>query len=310
MATVAPRERRATRGEAESWEIPRGRPWYRKVATLARENPIGALSFLVVVVFVFVGLFGSSFAPYDPKELDATSQYLGPSSAHLMGTDQLGHDMFSRIMTGARIDLKFGIIVLFLGFVPGTVLGIISGYSGRWVDYLIQRSAEAWGAFPQLFLLLTFIAALGPGLRTVEAVVAVGALFSGSRLLRAVALIERHKDYVLSARSTGASEFRVLWRHVVPNVMPYVLVGFSSLFAVAVAVEATLSFLGLGVAPGTPSWGGDLSFNLNHGGQQYPYLVIFPGAAISLVILAFNLLGDSLRDILDPRLRGSTGNKK
>jgi len=307
MATIAQRDRRIV--EAESWEIPRGRPWYRKAATLARENPVGAVSLLVVMVFVVVGLFGERLAPYDPNALDASAQFLGPSAAHLMGTDQLGHDMFSRILAGAQIDLKFGIVVLFLGFLPGVVLGIISGYAGRWVDYLIQRSAEAWGAFPQLFLLLTFIAALGPGLRTVEAVVAVGALFSGSRLLRAVAIIEKHKEYVLSARATGASEFRVLWRHVAPNIMPYILVGFSSVFAVAVALEATLAFLGLGVAPGTPSWGRDLSFNLNSG-TQYPFLVIFPGAAISIVILAFNLLGDSLRDILDPRLRGSTGARR
>ncbi len=308
MAAVA-RERRTTRGDAESWEIPKSRAWYRKAATLARENPVGTMSLAVIAVFVVVGLFGSSLAPYDPKELDASSQFLGPSASHLLGTNQLGQDIFSRILAGASIDLKFGIIVMFLGFIPGSILGIISGYAGRWVDYLIQRSAEAWGAFPQLFLLLTFIAALGPGLRTAEAVVAVGALFGGSRLLRAVALVERHKDYVLSARSTGASEFRVLWRHVLPNVMPYVLVGFSSIFAVAVALEATLSFLGLGVAPGTPSWGADLALNLNRG-QQYPYLVIFPGVAISLVILGFNLLGDTLRDILDPRLRGSTGGRR
>lgn len=307
MATIAQRDRRII--ETESWEIPRGRPWYRKAATLARENPVGAVSLLVVAVFIFVGLFGEQLAPYDPNTLDASAQFLGPSAAHLMGTDQLGHDMFSRVLAGAQIDLKFGVVVLFLGFLPGVVLGIISGYAGRWVDYLIQRSAEAWGAFPQLFLLLTFIAALGPGLRTVEAVVAVGALFSGSRLLRAVAIIEKHKEYVLSARATGASEFRVLWRHVVPNIMPYILVGFSSVFAVAVALEATLAFLGLGVAPGTPSWGRDLSFNLN-AGTRYPFLVIFPGAAISIVILAFNLLGDSLRDILDPRLRGATGRRR
>ena len=303
MATIVGRQQVA---QAEAYELPRARPWYRKAITLARDNPLGTASLLVVVLFIVLGLFGGAIAPHDPTALDANAQFLGPSLAHPFGTDQLGHDMFSRVLAGARIDLKFGVIVLFLGFFPGIILGVLSGYSGRWIDYLIQRSSEAWGAFPQLFLLLTFIAALGPGLRTAEAVIAVGALFSGSRLLRAVALIERHKDYVIAARSTGASEFRLLWRHVVPNVMPYILVGFSAIFAAAVAIEATLSYLGLGVAPGTPSWGHDLSANLN-AGQQYPFLVIFPGIAISVVILAFNLLGDSLRDILDPRLRGSTG---
>lgn len=295
---------------AESWEIPAGRPWYRKLGRLAADNPIGAASFLVVVLFVLAGLFGPALAPYDPMALDATSQFLGPSTAHLFGTDQFGHDIFSRTLAGARIDFKFGVIVVLLGFIPGVTLGIISGYARGWLDYLIQRSAEAWTAFPQLFLLLTFVAAFGPGLKTVEAVVAIGALFSGSRLLRAVALVEKQKEYIISARATGASEFRILWRHVVPNIMPYILVGFSGVFAVAVLLEATLSYLGLGVAPGQPSWGNDLNFNMNNGGTKYPFLVFFPGLAISVVILGFNLLGDTLRDILDPRLRGSTGGRK
>jgi len=308
MATIVEHDSRVA--PVDSWEIPEGRSWYRKLGRLAADNPVGAAAFLVVVLFVFVGLFGPALAPYDPMELDASSRFLGPGGTHLFGTDQWGHDIFSRTLAGARIDLKFGVIVMLLGFMPGVVLGIISGYARGWVDYVIQRSAEAWTAFPALFLLLTFVAAFGPGLKTVELVVAIGALFSGSRLLRAVALIEKQKEYVISARSTGASEFRLLWRHVVPNIMPFILVGFSSVFAVAVLLEATLSFLGLGVASGQPSWGNDLSFNMNNGGTKYPFLVLFPGAAISLVVLAFNLLGDTLRDILDPRLRGSTGPRR
>ena len=308
MTTIAEHSRQLAATEA--WEIPEGRPWYRKLGRLAADNPVGAAAFVVVVLFVFVGLFGPALAPYDPMALDATSQFLGPSGEHLFGTDQFGHDIFSRTLSGARIDLQFGIIVMFLGFVPGVVLGIISGYARGWLDYVIQRSAEAWTAFPALFLLLTFVAAFGPGLRTVEAVVAIGALFSGSRLLRVVALVEKQKEYVVSARSTGASELRLLWRHVLPNIMPYILVGFSSVFAVAVLLEATLSFLGLGVASGQPSWGNDLSFNMNNGGTRYPFLVFFPGLAISVVVLGFNLLGDTLRDILDPRLRGSTGGRR
>jgi ABC-type dipeptide/oligopeptide/nickel transport system permease subunit len=276
---------------------------------LARENPVGAISLLVVIGFVVLGIFGPSLSPYAPKELNATDQYLGPSGAHVFGTTKFGQDIFSRVLAGARIDLKFGAIVLVLGFLPGTALGIISGYFGRWVDYLIQRSGEAWTAFPPLFLLLTFVAAFGPGLKTVEIVVAISAVFGGSRLLRVVALVEKQKEYVVGARSTGASEFRLLWRHVLPNIMPFILVGLSSVFAVAVLAEATLSFLGLGVSPGEPSWGADLSIGIG-AGSTYPWLVIFPGVAISLVVLAFNLLGDTLRDILDPRLRGSTGAKR
>jgi ABC-type dipeptide/oligopeptide/nickel transport system permease subunit len=307
MATLADRSR--TIGAEESWELPKNKSWLSKMGRLARDNPIGAISLAIVIGFVVLGLIGPSIAPYEPKELSASDQYLSPSSDHLFGTTKFGQDLFSRVLAGARIDLQFGAIVLILGFLPGTVLGIVSGYFGRWVDYLIQRSGEAWGAFPQLFLLLTFVAAFGPGLKTVELVVAISALFGGSRILRVVALVEKRKEYVLGARSTGASEFRLLWRHVLPNIMPFILVGLSSVFAIAVLAEATLSFLGLGVSPGDPSWGADLSTGVD-AGSTYPWLVIFPGAVISLVVLAFNLLGDTLRDILDPRLRGSTGPKR
>jgi ABC-type dipeptide/oligopeptide/nickel transport system permease subunit len=307
MATLA--ERSATVIAGETWELPQGRPWFAKMGRLARDNPIGAVSLLVVFAFVFLGLFGPYISPYDPKELNAADQYLSPNSSHLFGTTKFGQDLFSRVLAGARIDLKFGAIVLVLGFLPGTALGIVSGYFGRWIDYLIQRSGEAWGAFPILFLLLTFVAAFGPGLKTVELVVAIAALFGGSRILRVVALVEKRKEYILGARATGASEFRLLWRHVLPNIMPFILVGLSSVFAGAVLAESTLSFLGLGVSPGEPGWGADLSIGVG-AGSTYPWLVIFPGVAISLVVLAFNLLGDTLRDILDPRLRGSTGAKR
>jgi ABC-type dipeptide/oligopeptide/nickel transport system permease subunit len=200
--------------------------------------------------------------------------------------------------------MTFGFAVMIFGFIPGTLLGILSGYFGRWIDYAIQRSGEAWAAIPQLPLLLAIIAAVGPGLKAVIVVLAISALFGGSRLLRAVALVERNKEHIVAARSTGASEFRLLVRHVIPNIMPYVLVGASSVFAVAVLAEATLSFLGLGVEQGTPGWGIDLSVGLSQG-NQFPHLVIFPGLAISIVVLGFNLMGDTLRDILDPRLRGS-----
>jgi ABC-type dipeptide/oligopeptide/nickel transport system permease subunit len=306
MATIA--DRGAGRASAESWEIPNDKGPFRKLWKLALDNPVGAIAFVVVLAFVVIGLFGGQFAPYDPNELDAGSQYLGPSSTHLFGTNKFGQDLLSRVLTGARIDLKFGAIVMLVGFMPGTILGIISGYFRGWVDYVIQRSAEAWTAFPQLFLLLVFIAAFGPGLRTVELVVAVSALFGGSRILRVVALVEKNKEYIISARATGATEARILVRHVIPNIMPYILVGLSSVFAVAVLAESALSFLGLGVKPGDPSWGADLSRGLG-AGDKYPWLVIFPGVAISLVVLAFNLLGDTMRDVLDPRLRGSTGAK-
>jgi ABC-type dipeptide/oligopeptide/nickel transport system permease subunit len=307
MATVA--EHTINVQTEVAWELPEDRPFHRRVGRLAKENPVGAVAFLVVVAFVVLGIIGPYIAPYDPVAIDRNAQYLGPSAEHPFGTTQLGRDVFSRIIAGTRISLWFGAMILLVGFIPGTTLGILSGYFGRWVDYLIQRSSEAWTAFPQLPLLLTFVAAFGPGLNTVLLVVAIGALFSGSRIMRVVALVERHKEYVTAARATGATEARILLRHVLPNIMPFILVGISSVFAIAVLAEAALSFLGLGVTRPTPGWGIDLSDGLNRG-SRYPHLVIFPGIAISLVVLAFNLLGDTLRDILDPRLRGSTGARR
>jgi ABC-type dipeptide/oligopeptide/nickel transport system permease subunit len=307
MATVA--ERTVHQQAGESWQLPEDRPFLGRMWRLARENPVGAVAFLVVVAFVVMGVAGPYLAPYDPSALDSHAKFLGPSAAHPFGTTKFGYDVFSRVLAGARISLRFSFLVMLFGFLPGTTMGILSGYFGRWVDYLIQRSSEAWTAFPQLPLLLTFIAAFGQGLDTVVLVVAIGALFSGSRIMRVVALVERHKEYVVASRSTGASEFRILWRHVVPNIMPFILVGISSVFAAAVLAEAALSFLGLGVSRPDPGWGIDLSDGLSNG-SQYPHLVIFPGLAISLVVLAFNLLGDTLRDVLDPRLRGSTGARK
>jgi ABC-type dipeptide/oligopeptide/nickel transport system permease subunit len=308
MADIADRSPHI--GAMETWELPERKSFTARWWRIARDNPVGAIAFVIVVAFVFLGLFGASFAPSDPTGLNAAEKYLSPGSGHIFGTTKFGQDVLSRTLAGARIDLKFGAIVLILGFLPGTALGVISGYTGRWIDYAIQRSAEAWTAFPQLFLLLTFIAAFGPGLKTVELVVAIGALFGGSRLFRAVALVEKHKEYIAAARSTGASEWRILYRHVLPNIMPYILIGLSGVFAAAVLIESALSFLGLGVSPGEPSWGADLNTGVQTGGDKYPWLVIFPGAAISLVVLAFNLLGDTLRDVLDPRLRGSTGPRK
>ncbi|HLB24460.1 MAG TPA: ABC transporter permease [Dehalococcoidia bacterium] len=307
MATIA-RERVAM-AQQESWELPPQRPWLARALRPWLENPAGFIGLFVVIAFVVLGIIGPLIAPYDPRAIDIGAQYASPSWEHPFGGTKLGQDIFSRILDGARLSLTFGIAVMIFGFIPGTVLGIASGYFGRWVDYAIQRSGEAWAAIPQLPVLFIVIAAIGPGLKAVVIVIGIGALFGGSRLLRVVALVEKHKEYVFAARSVGATEWDILRRYIVPNVMPFVLVGLSSVFAVAIIAEATLSFLGLGAETGTPGWGGDLASNQRDAIQR-PMLVLWPGLAISIVVLGFNLLGDTLRDILDPRLRGSTGPKK
>ena len=286
------------------WTLPPQKSLFIRWAKPWLNNPAGLVGLIIVAMFFFLGIFGPYLTPADPRALDVTSRFLSPSLEHPFGTNQLGQDMLSRILQGARLSFTFGALVFIFGFIPGTALGIISGYAGRWIDYLIQRSGEAWTAFPQLPILLTVIAAVGPGLKAAVIVIAIGALFGGSRLMRALALIEKHKDYVLAARALGASESHVLMRHVVPNIMPYVVLGASSVFAVAILAEAVLSFLGIGAETGTPGWGIDLARGLDEG-TDYPHLIIWPGVIISVVILGFNLMGDTLRDILDPRLRGS-----
>jgi ABC-type dipeptide/oligopeptide/nickel transport system permease subunit len=303
MASIATGYARPS-GE-ELWEMPAEKPWLVRVARPWLKNPVGLFGLALVVAFFVLGILGPYIAPYDPRSLDAQSRLLGPSMEHPFGTTRFGQDVFSRVLVGTRLSMKFGFAVMFFGFLPGTLLGILSGYFGRWLDYTIQRSGEAWAAIPQLPLLLAIIAAVGPGLKAVIVVLAISALFGGSRLMRAVSLVEKNKEHIFAARATGASELRLLMRHVIPNIMPYILVGMSSVFALAVLAEATLSFLGLGVEQGTPGWGIDLSQGLRQDGNEYPHLVIFPGIAISLVVLGFNLMGDTLRDILDPRLRGS-----
>ncbi|MGB2694022.1 MAG: ABC transporter permease [Dehalococcoidia bacterium] len=286
----------------------------RRAAMLrvAKRNPVGVLAFIIVLGFVALGagqvvsegVFGKPIAPTDPRQSHASEQYLGPSWDHPFGTDKGGHDMLSRILAGARISFIIGALAVTVGYIPGALLGVISGYYQRWLDYVIQRSGEAWTAFPILFLYLAFITALGQSLTTIAIVIIISAIFGGSRVLRAAALIMKQNDFVEASRSLGASESRLLFRHIVPNVMPIIIVGASSVFAISVLAESALSFLGLGVEPGTPSWGIDLNQGLAEA-RLSPHLVIFPGLAISLVVLGFNLLGDTLRDILDPRLRGS-----
>ncbi|MDZ4278028.1 MAG: ABC transporter permease [Dehalococcoidia bacterium] len=298
----------------EEWALAPETPRRVQLARLARRNPIGVIALILVMAFVVLGVsqviaqevFGTAVAPYDPTEINASQQLQGPSWAHPFGTNQRGNDILSRVLAGARISFLIGLMSVTIGFLPGALLGIISGYYQRWLDYVIQRGGEAWSAFPVLFLYLAFITAFGQGLKTIAIVIIISSIFGGSRVLRAVALIMKQNDFVEASRALGASEVRIVFRHIVPNVMPIVIVGASSVFAVSVLAESALSFLGIGVAPGTPSWGIDLNEGLDNA-RFFPHLVLFPGIAISLVVLGFNLLGDTLRDILDPRLRGSLG---
>jgi len=275
----------------------------RRMVRLGRQQPLGVFGLFVLLLFVVLGVFGPQITPSDPRAIDSTSVFKDPSFEHPFGTDQYGHDMLSRIIAGARISLTISIAAVFIGGAAGSFLGILGGYFGRWIDYLVQRSGEAFAAFPGLTLYLLLIAAFGQGVKTIVIAIAIGALFGGNRVLRGATIIERHALYVEAARSIGCSESRILLVHVLRNVLPLTVVIMSGTLGAAILAESGLAFLGLGVEPGTPSWGIDINENLQWARLGQWHLVVFPGLAISLVVLGANLLGDSLRDIWDPRLR-------
>ena len=291
--------------EEQAVAAPEARRW-RGLAKIARDNPMGTLGFLIVVAFIVVGSLGPYVAPYSPTGVDASAQLDGPSLAHPFGTDGLGRDVLSRVLAGARLSLVIGAAAVGVGVIGGALVGVVSGYFGGIIDSLIQRTGEAGAAFPGLILYLTLIAAIGRGVDTIIIGIAISAVIGGSRVLRAMTLVVKTSPFVEAARAAGATELRILGTHIIPNVVPIIIVIASSAWGAAVLAEAALSFLGIGVEPGTPSWGIDLQGrNVEDAKVGHWYLVAFPGVALSLVVLGFNLMGDTLRDVLDPRLRGS-----
>lgn len=289
--------------DAFDWAYVPSRPsWPRRMARLARQHPLGLFGLVILVLFVVVGLFGAHLAPHDPDELSVATPLDGPSMAHPFGVNHLGQDMFSRIIVGANVSFIIAFWAVFLGAGMGAFLGVLGGYYGRWVDYIVQRSGEAFAAFPSLVLFLMLRAAFGPSIRTFIVAIGIGALFGGNRVLRGQTIIEARQTYIEAARAVGCSEWRIFLRHIIPNVLPLVVVIMSGALGAAILAESALSFLGLG--PDVVSWGRDMSGqNLSIARTGYWHVVLFPGIAISLVVLGANLLGDSLRDIWDPRLR-------
>ncbi|HLZ72625.1 MAG TPA: ABC transporter permease [Dehalococcoidia bacterium] len=270
---------------------------------VARANPLGVFGGVLILVLIVVGILAPAIAPY-PIDKFAGVPIKAPSAAHLFGTDKFGRDIFSRVVHGARISLEVGFFSVILGTLVGMIIGTISGYAGGLVDAVIQRSVDTAIAFPQLILLLIVIRVLGPSIVNVILVIAIGIVPGVARVVRGAVLSEARNAYVEAARATGASGARIVGRHLVPNVLPLTIVIATTLLGTAILAEASLSFLGLGITPPNPSWGADISAARN----SFPintWSALFPGIAISLTVLGFNLLGDALRDILDPRLRGS-----
>jgi peptide/nickel transport system permease protein len=274
-----------------------------QMAFLARRYPLGAVGAIIVLTFVLTAVFANFIAPFDPTSTDAKASLARPGGTFWLGADFMGRDMFSRIVYGARISLAVGLGATVLGGVLGVSIGLMSGYLGGWVDLATQRLMDIMQSLPLLVMALVMAAALGPSLENTIIAIAIPLVPTVARIVRSNTLSLREQPFVEAARAVGMGEVRIAVRHVLPNTLaPLIVLGTAQLGS-AILVEASLSFLGLGIPEPYPSWGRMLSESAAEYVRTAPWLVIFPGVAISMTVFGTNLLGDALRDILDPRQR-------
>jgi peptide/nickel transport system permease protein len=273
----------------------------------ARRQPLAALGLALLVLFVVCAVFAPWLAPQDPAQLDLTGRLMGPSAAHWFGTDELGRDILSRTLFGARISLIVAVSVVGISLAIGLVAGGLAGFYGGWTDTVLNiYVTNAFLSLPGILLAIAFVAFMGPGLVNVILALAISGWVGYARLVRAQVMAVKEREFVEAARALGASDWRVMWRHVLPNILQPLIVQAAIGMAGAVLAEATLSFLGLGVPPPTASWGSMLNDARSHLFDS-PHLVFFPAMAVMLCVLSFNFIGDALRDYLDPRTRLSAG---
>jgi peptide/nickel transport system permease protein len=284
---------------------PPASPTWRFVRRLFREKPLGAVGGVVFLAFLFCGVFADLLAPYGMNQINPINRLKPPSWAFPFGTDNLGRDMLSRCLYGAQLSVIIGFCAAGLATFISVFLGIVTGYLGGKVDLITQRFVDAWQSFPDLIVLIVVVSVVGPGVPQI--IVTLGLLLgiAGSRIIRSAVVSVRENMYVHAAQSIGASTPRILWRHILPNVLPPIIVLFTTRVGVVILIESALSFLGLGVPPPAPTWGGMLSGSgrafMFHG----PWLALAPGLCLTIVVYATNMFGDALRDLFDPRLRGA-----
>ena len=284
--------------------LPHRRTWLSKVGLFFRKKPLGAIGGVALVAVILIATFAPLIAPFGPLDDHYEDRLSSPGSEYLFGTDIFGRDMFSRVVFGARISLYVGILSVLIGTIAGVIVGITTAYFGGWLDILFQRFMDALMGFPGLVLALALVVALGASLNNVVIAIAVGFAPRMGRLARSSALSIKEEDYVLAARAIGLTPYRIMWRHVLPNSFAPLLVLATGFLGGAIITEAGLSFLGLGVPPPHASWGRMLQNAVRQHLESSPWLAIFPGLALTVTVFGFNLFGDALRDILDPRLRG------
>ncbi len=272
---------------------------------LVREKPLGTVSGIIILILIFVAIFANVLAPYPFWETHLIDRLTGSSARYLLGTDHLGRDLLSRLIVGARLSLVVGLAATALNVVVATLIGGASGFLGGKVDLVAQRFVDAWMAFPGLILLLTIMSIAGQGVLQIILVLGISGGIGGSRVVRGAVIGIKENDYFLAARAIGSRGAATLMRHVLPNIMPVMIIIFSINVGGVILAEASLSFLGFGLPVNVPSWGGMLSREGRQYMEQAPWLALWPGLALTIVVYCLNMFGDAMRDLLDPRLRGS-----
>ena len=298
MATIAP---------VPVTTAPAAAPMNARLRRAARHNPLAAIGVVMVVLFTMGAIFAPWIAPQNPAHIDLAARLAGPSAAHWFGTDELGRDILSRIIYGARISMLVGSSVVAASLLVGLIIGCIAGYYGGRVDRFVNVIVmNAFMSFPGILLAIAFVAFLGPGIFNLILALSIGGWVGYARLVRGQVLAAREREFVEAARALGASDWRIVTRHILPSIIQPVIVQAAIGMAGAVLAEATMSFLGLGVPPPVASWGSMLNDGRSHLFDA-PHLVLFPALAVMLAVLSFNFIGDALRDYLDPRSRMEAG---
>ena len=274
------------------------------ITRLVMTKPLGTTSGIVILVLVIVAIFADFLMPYPFSEVHARDMLQGSSAQYLLGTDQLGRDILSRLIYGARLSLYVGLSATTIDVVVGILIGGISGFVAGKYDLIMQRFVDAWIAFPGLLILLTVMSIAGKGLTQIILVLGIAGGIGGSRIIRGAVIGIKENDYFLAAEAIGSTKWRTLMRHVLPNIMPVIIIIYSISVGGVIMTEASLSFLGFGLPAQIPSWGGMLSREGRLYMEMKPMLALWPGLCLTIVIYCLNMFGDSLRDLLDPRLRG------
>ena len=272
---------------------------------LVKEKPLGTVSGIIVLILIFVAIFASVLAPYPYYEVHPIDRLQGSSARYLLGNYQLGRDLLSRLMFGARLSLFVGLSATAVNVVVAVLIGGTSGFLGGKLDLVVQRFVDAWMAFPGLLILLTIMSVAGRGVMQIILVLGIAGGIGSSRVVRGAVIGIKENDYFLAAQAIGSPSTTTLMRHVLPNIMPVMIIIFSITVGGVIIAAASLSFLGFGLPPATPDWGGLLSREGRKYMEVAPRLALYPGLALTITVYCFNMFGDAMRDLLDPRLRGT-----